>query len=229
MSRIILSAALGLGLSASLTAFALAQAASDGTPPARAGDGKPVIVTDPAKIPGGHYLVSVPHTQVVFSAMHAFISPYYGRIDHASGTLDYDAKDPEKSKVAVEMKLSDFSTPFVNATGKHVLDETLCKPEGLDCAQFPTMSFQSTGIKKTGANTGDITGNFTMKGVTKPVVLHATFHGSEPSPSRNVIGFSATGQLKRTDFGVDKAYWNVSVSDEVNFMIEAEFTQPVAQ
>ena len=203
-----------------------APAAPAARPTFGAPESKPEIVTDISKMPGGKWDVSVPHTQVVFSALHNFISPYYGRIDKATGSMELDPKKPENSKVTIDMKMTDFSTPFTNATGKRTLDENLCKPEALDCAQFLTMNFVSTGIKLTGKNQGDISGNFTMHGVTKPVVLHTTFIGMAPGPGgRKVIGFSANGVLKRSDFGVDKAYWNLSVSDEVNFMIEVEFSQ----
>jgi polyisoprenoid-binding protein YceI len=122
--------------------------------------------------------------------------------------------------------MTSFSTPFVNGAGKRTLDENLCKAEALSCEKFPTVTFQSTGIKKTGNNTGDITGNVTLHGVTKPVVLHAIFIGEAPGPGgRFVMGFSATGMLKRSDFDITHAYWNLAVSDEVNFQVEAEFTK----
>jgi polyisoprenoid-binding protein YceI len=187
---------------------------------------KPVIVTDMSTMPAGHWDVSGAHSQVVFSALHDFISPYYGRFEKVTGSMELDPKNPEKSTVSVQMPMTSFSTPFSNGTGKRSLDENLCKPKALDCEQFTSVAFQSTAIKKTGKNTGDITGNLTLHGVTKPVVLHATFIGEVPGPGgRKVMGFSANGMLKRSDFDITHDYWNLAVSDEVNFMVEAEFTK----
>ena len=88
--------------------------------------------------------------------------------------------------------------------------------------KFPEMTFKSTGVTVTGENTGDVTGDLTLLGVTKPVTLHVTFNkaGKHPMGDKYAAGFSATGTLRRSDFGMD--YGLPMVSDEVELRIEVE-------
>ncbi|HWU50627.1 MAG TPA: YceI family protein, partial [Asticcacaulis sp.] len=92
----------------------------------------------------------------------------------------------------------------------------------------------STAITRTGPATADISGNLTLHGVARPVVLHVRFNGGYPGlpgydPNAR-IGFSATGSLKRSDFGISfgvpQAGSSMGVSDQVDFQIETEFTGP---
>jgi polyisoprenoid-binding protein YceI len=103
----------------------------------------------------------------------------------------------------------------------------------LDAAKFPEMSFKSTKLESISANQVRITGDFTLHGVTKPVVLVATFNGGyegHPMDPHARIGFSAHGSLNRGDFGI--AYGipapgtTMGVSDRVDIAIEAEFSGP---
>ena len=103
----------------------------------------------------------------------------------------------------------------------------------LDVAQLPRMEFASGHIEVTGVNTLRIHGNLTLHGVTRPIALEATFNGGyagHPMDPNARIGFSAQGTLKRSEFGI--AYGipapgtTMGVSDEVDVVIEAEFTGP---
>jgi polyisoprenoid-binding protein YceI len=91
--------------------------------------------------------------------------------------------------------------------------------------KFPTATFTTTKIQKTGENTGTVTGDLTLAGVTKPVTLNVTFNGGRNSPipfQPYRIGFDATGTFKRSDFGLTKMMWSGMVGDEVNLMIQCE-------
>ena len=114
-----------------------------------------------------------------------------------------------------------------------VFDAKIAGPEFFDAAKYPEMTFVSTAVELTGANTADITGDFTLHGVTKPVVLSATFNGGyagHPMDPHARIGFSAKGQIKRSDFGISAGIpapgTTMGVSDEVEIIIEAEFNGP---
>jgi polyisoprenoid-binding protein YceI len=106
----------------------------------------------------------------------------------------------------------------------------------LDVAQFPQITFRSTRVELTGPNTAHITGGLALHGMTHPVTLDATFNGGyaghpmDPMGAR--IGFSAHGSLMRSEFGiaigVPPAGSTFGVGDMVEFVIEAEFTQPKA-
>ncbi|HYM35134.1 MAG TPA: YceI family protein, partial [Steroidobacteraceae bacterium] len=111
--------------------------------------------------------------------------------------------------------------------------DALLGEQWLNAAQFPQMTFKSTKLESTGANSVRIVGDFTLHGVTKPAVLEATFNGGyagHPMDPHARIGFSAHGSLKRSEFGI--AYGipepgsTMGVSDEVQVAIEAEFSGP---
>ena len=103
----------------------------------------------------------------------------------------------------------------------------------INAAAFPQMIFKSTGVALTGPNTADVTGDFTLRGVTKPVTLAMTFNGGYAGHVQDPharVGFSATGVLKRSDYGIDFGIpapgSTMGVSDEVTIAIETEFTGP---
>ena len=179
------------------------------------------VNTDAASAPSGKYNVQPDHTQVVFSILHMGISPYLGNIGRASGSLQFDSKNPEKSSIVVDIDMNSTST-----TSEEIKSQLL-SASVFDTAKFPKATFKSTSIKKTSENTGDITGNLTLHGVTKPVTLHTRFHGIAHSLRNGTarLGFSATGELKRSDFGLTIMPWAPTVDDSVDLMIEAEFIQ----
>jgi polyisoprenoid-binding protein YceI len=103
----------------------------------------------------------------------------------------------------------------------------------LEAARFPEMAYRSTKIERTGAKTLRISGDLTLHGVTRPVTLNATYNGGyagHPMDPHARVGFSAQGTLKRSDFGIGFGIpapgTTMGVSDEVNVIIEAEFTGP---
>jgi polyisoprenoid-binding protein YceI len=180
------------------------------------------VNANPRLAPSGRYRVVRDHTQIVFSIMHLGLSPYFGRFAGATGTLNFNALDPGRSNVAIEID------PKTASTLTDLLSRQLCGEDLFNCAKFPKLGFKSTAITKTSENTGDIVGNLTLAGVTKPVTLHATFHGGMQGPlgqDNYQLGFSAETTLKRSDFGLTKMIWTPTVSDEVKLMIAAEFEQ----
>lgn len=174
-----------------------------------------------AQAPSGHYTVDPGHTQVMFSIFHAGTTNFYGRFDRTTGTLDYDAAHPEKSKVHVTIDMTSIDTPSKRLNGE------LADPTTFDAAQFPTATFTSTSVTRTGPTSGRMTGDLTLKGVTKPVTLDVSFHGSATNPMSNahMLGFSASGTIKRTEFGITGMRWEPMVSNEVKLVIEALFQQ----
>jgi polyisoprenoid-binding protein YceI len=96
----------------------------------------------------------------------------------------------------------------------------------LDTAKYPEMRFVSTKVTRTGAETFRIEGDLTLHGVTKPLTLEATLNKAAPNPfdKRPTVGFSATGSLKRSDFGIG-TYIPV-IGDAVQIVIDAEFNHP---
>ena len=178
--------------------------------------------TNPSLAPAGRYRVVRDHTQVVFSIMHLGLSPYYGRIGGATGNMTFSPLDPTRSGVSIELDTRSISTMSDAVT------RSLCADDAFACAKSPRIGFRSTSIKRTGDTTGEITGDLTLAGVTKPVTLTARFHGGMQGPlgqDNYQLGFSAEATIKRSDFGLTKMIWHPTVSDEVKLFIAAEFEQ----
>ena len=200
-----------IALSLCLATFALAGAAhADG------------VSTDPKKAPAGAYQVETHHTLVLFAIPHLGLTDYYGRFEKISGTLNFNPGAPEKSSVDVSI-----DTSSANVMSAELINE-LVGPAVFDSAHFPTATFKSTSIERTGSTTGKMTGDLTIHGVTKPVTFDVTFNGGLQAPIGNSyeIGFHATSTVKRSDFGLDKMMWKSFVGDDVKLIIEALFTQP---
>lgn len=153
------------------------------------------------------------HTQVSFTYSHFGFSNPTGRLEDIKGKVVVDQADWAKSSVEVTMPLSGLHT------GVAALDEHLKKPDFFDAAKFPDITFKSTKVAKTGAETLDITGELAVHGVTKPVTLHARINkiGENAMISSTTAGFDADATLKRSDYGL-KMYVP-AVSDEVHIHI----------
>jgi polyisoprenoid-binding protein YceI len=180
------------------------------------------VATNPALAPAGRYRVVRDHTQVVFSILHLGLSPYFGRISGATGNMTFSPLDPTRSTVSIELDPKSVSTM------SDAVSRALCADDAFACGKSPRISFRSTGIKRTGDTTGEITGDLTLAGVTKPVMLTARFHGGMQGPlgqDNYQLGFSAETTIKRSDYGLTKMIWNPTVSDDVKLYIAAEFEQ----
>lgn len=172
---------------------------------------------DVAKVSGGTYKVDGGHTQVVFAWDHMGFTNNAGTIAEPTGTLTLDKANPANSKVSVTFQIANLRT------GVAKLDEHLLKPDFFDAAKFPTATFVSTSVKPEGANGAEITGNLTLHGVTKPVMLDTQFYGVGPNPmtKKENIGFVATGTIKRSDFGMGA--FVPLVSDAIELKVIAGF------
>jgi polyisoprenoid-binding protein YceI len=178
----------------------------------------PAFALDTVNVPKGNYTIDPTHTQVIFAVTHMGLSTFYGRLGAVSGTLSFDPATPEQSALNVTIDMSTIDT--------HVpkLDADLTS-SFFNAAKFPTATFKATQIVKTGDHTGTVTGDLTIKGITKPVTLNVTFNGGRDSPipfQPYRIGFDATGTVKRSDFGLTNTFWSGFVSDDITLAIEAE-------
>lgn len=185
----------------------------------------PIVAQAPMAIPGapdtsrvtaGTYTVDTGHTQVVFTLNHLGFTEYSGQFTQPTGTMTLDPAHPADTKIDISFPIDKVSTTVP------ALDEHLKKPDFFDAAQFPQGHFVSTKVSVRG-NTATISGDLTLKGVTKPVVLATRFIGAGANPlnKRKTIGFAATTTIKRSDFGV--SYGLPMVSDEVRLTINASF------
>ena len=174
-----------------------------------------------SEAPKGEYILDPAHTSVVWSLKHAGLSNYTARFDKVSGALSFDPDSPENSRVDIRID------PASVSTGDAKFDNEIAnKGSYFDTEKYNEIRFTSTSIKITGDNTGEITGNLLFRGQTHPLTLSATFNGAGKSFGHRgkTLGFSAMGQLKRSDFGLTHLI-NFGIGDEVTLAIETEFNE----
>lgn len=162
------------------------------------------------------YTIDPTHTTVIWSANHLGFSKPHGLFPLVEGTITVDEAAIANSKVDVTIKTG------LIVTGIEKFDAHLKNADFFNVDKFPTATFKSTKVEKTGSKTAKVTGDLTLLGVTKPVTLDVTLNqkGEHPMNKKQTVGFSATGTIKRSDFGINYALPNVS--DEVPLIIEAE-------
>ena len=197
---LVLGLSLGLGL-------AVAGPARAQTAPTR----------DPAQIQSGSYAVDPGHTQVGFTVSHMGFSNYSGGFSEVSGTLELQPKNPGASRLTVSVPVASVAT-----TSAKLTDE-LKSAQWLDAGKFPQMTFVSTKVVPEGQDKARVTGDLTLHGVTKPVVLQVTLVGAGTNPlsKKYTVGFEATGVVKRSEFGV-KTYVPL-IGDDLHLTIAGAF------
>jgi polyisoprenoid-binding protein YceI len=178
---------------------------------------KPAISTDASKLEAGNWTLDETHASLVFKISHLGYSNYVGRFEKFTADLKGDPAGAEAAEIAAAIDMT--SLDLANDT----FAETLMGPDWFDAAQYPTATFRSNAVKRTGDNTAAVSGLLTLHGRTAPVSLDVTFNGGAYDPLRKsqVMGFSARGKIRRSDFGVSK--YSGLITDEVAIEIEAEF------
>lgn len=175
---------------------------------------------DALKVRPGDYEIDPDHVSVIFAVNHLGFSVYYGRFSEISGRLSLDVDAPERSEVAVRIASASIDTT------SEELNEKLRGEDMFDADAFPDIVFESRRVIRTSEGAADVEGDLTVKGVTRPITLHAEFVGSGRAPLLNDrrAGFSAKARLSRKDFGLD--VWSGFVGDDVDLLIAAEFKSP---
>ncbi len=184
--------------------------AKDNIPPASEEE-KPEV-----KPVSNRYAFDKDHTQIIFFVDHLGFSKSYGEFHDYDGYFIFDQKNPKNSKIEISIKTDSIDMD------SDKWNEHMKSPDFFNVEAFPDMTFKSTDIKITGKKTAKITGDLTLLGVTKPVVLETTYNKSDKHPfsGKYVSGFSAKAKLKRSDFGM--VYGLPAVGDEINILIEVE-------
>ncbi len=137
------------------------------------------------------------HAFVNFKISHLGYSWLWGTFKDFDGSFSFDAAKPEQSKVNVTLKTASVDTNHAER------DKHLRSDDFLNVAKHPTATFESTSVKSTGEGTADITGNLTLNGVTKPVVIAAKFIGEGDDPWGGYrAGFEGSTTLTLKDFDI---------------------------
>jgi polyisoprenoid-binding protein YceI len=157
------------------------------------------------------------HSQVNFQVRHMGVSNVRGSISGVTGTVVWDDKDPSKSSVEATIDATTVTT------NNETRDKHLKSPDFFNVEKYPTMTFKSTSVS--GA-TGklQVTGDLTLAGVTKSVTLDVDGPTApvKGQGGKMILGFSATGTLKRSDFNFGNPKFNAMIGDDVKFTIDVE-------
>ena len=163
------------------------------------------------------YKIDPTHTATVFTWNHFGFSTPSANFSDIQGTISVDNAKPADSSVNVTIPLSSLNTNVA------ALDEHLKNADFFDAAKYPNITLKSTKVQALGKNKYKITGNLTVKDVTKPVVLDAVLNkqGEHPMTKAQSIGFNATTSFNRSAFGVGAYVPNVGDKITVNITTEA--------
>lgn len=164
------------------------------------------------------------HTNVLFNVSHMVVAEVTGNFTDFNATITGTKDDYSDAQAEMTIKVASINTD------NEKRDAHLKSDDFFSAEKFPEIIFKSTSFKKTGENTYTINGDFTMHGVTKPIVLDAKFNGEINDPWGNTkSGWKVTGSLNRLDYGVN---WNKAletggfiVGKTVDLTINAEFTK----
>lgn len=185
-----------------------------------------------APVPAGAYKLEKSHATLLFKVNHLGFSNYTARFRKFDAALQFDPNRLEASQLTATVDARSLETDFPYPEQVD-FNKELQKKDWLDTAQFPEMKYVSKKIELTGKNAMLIQGDLTLRGVTKPVVLNATYNGGyagHPMDPNARIGFSAQGVLKRSEFGITYGIpapgTTMGVGDEVTVIMELEFTGP---
>jgi polyisoprenoid-binding protein YceI len=180
--------------------------------------------------PAGAYKLDKAHASLVLRVSHLGFSTYTTRFSRFDSDLTFDPKNLSASKVVTTIDATSFEMP----DAPQMCVDIVKGPQMLDTAKFPQIVFKSEKVRMTGAKSMEIAGTLTLHGVTRPIVLVATYNagyaGMPKMDPHARVGFSAHGSFKRSDFGISFGVpapgTTVGVGDVIDFSIEAEFSGP---
>ncbi len=170
---------------------------------------------DSGAAPAGAYTLDPAHSSVTMRVSHFGLSYATLRFDKLDATLTYDPAHPEASKLQVTVD------PASVDTGDEALNRQIAT-ELFEAGKYPQIRFVSTTVKPTIEGRGQVTGDLTFHGVTRPVDLDVVFNGAGQDPQHQTrLGFSANATIQRSQFGVTK--YRPAAGDDVSVDIEVEF------
>ena len=162
------------------------------------------------------YTFDTVHSKILFKAKHLGFSWSYGEFTDFSGSFDFDSADWSQSQVKVTIPVDSLEM------GDATWNEHLRAPGYFNLAEHAEMQFVSTRVEKLSETTGKLHGDLTVRGVTKPVVLDLVLNQQGPHPfsKKPRVGFSASGVVQRSEFGLTQLL--PIVGDEIHLIIEIE-------
>jgi len=216
------------------TGAAQAAPAAPAAQPAAEPAGEPSATAARAPdVPAGDYTVDKAHTTLIFRLNHLGFSHYTARFRRLDAQLHFDPRNLAATQLTATVDARSIETDYPDP--KYDFNADLQGEQWLNAAKFPEITFRTTQVEDLGNNALRVHGDLTLRGVTRPIVLDATYNGgyrSHPMDPQARVGFSAHGVLRRSDFGISGGIpavgSNLGVGDQVAITIESEFTGPPA-
>ncbi|KOU58734.1 polyisoprenoid-binding protein [Streptomyces sp. WM4235] len=167
----------------------------------------------------GDYVIDPAHTSIGFTVRHAMVTNVRGSFADHEGSLHLDGADPSRSTASIDVKITSVDTGIADRDGH------LRSGDFFDAEAFPLMTFRSTGAAQLGGDAYRITGDLTIKDVTRPLSIDLEFNGSATDVYGNErVGFEGSAEILRSDWGLT---WNaaletggVMVSDKVKLTFD---------
>lgn len=186
-----------------------------------------------ANVPAGDYKLDKAHSTLIFRVNHLGFSHYTARFRRLDAQLRFDPHNVAATQLTAAVDARSIETDYPDP--KYDFNGELQGEQWLNAGKFPEIAFRTTQVEDLGNNALRVHGELTLRGVTKPIVLDATYNGGyvgHPMDPQARVGFSAHGTLRRSDFGIaggiPAAGTNVGVGDQVAVVIESEFNGPPA-
>jgi polyisoprenoid-binding protein YceI len=179
--------------------------------------GAPKVETAFDKQPAGEYILDRSHASVVWRIRHLGLSMYTARFDKMDGKLSFTPATASASRVEFSIDANSVNT------GLAPFDKKLQGEPYFSVEKNPKITFKSTKIEAAGGNKYRMTGDMTLRGVTKPMTWDVTFNGGlmNSFAQAHAVGFSARGTVKRSEWGMTELV--PMIGDEVEVLVEVEF------
>ncbi|MFD3718363.1 YceI family protein [Streptomyces sp. NPDC058674] len=167
----------------------------------------------------GDYVIDAAHSSIGFTVRHAMVTNVRGSFGDHEGALHLDGSDPSRSTAVIDVRIASVDTGIADRDGH------LRGPDFFDAEAFPLMTFRSTGASRLGGDAYRISGDLTIKDVTRPLSIDLEFSGSATDVYGNErVGFEGSAEILRSDWGLT---WNaaleaggVMVSDKVKLTFD---------
>ncbi len=178
---------------------------------------RPNFTQEISELRAGEYQLDTMHSYLLFRIDHLGLSKIIGRFNEIDASMDFDPKNPE----------SLILNGVINASSIDVnnrdLESTLQEAAWFNTSQYPQLTFNSESVKTLESGQLEIAGSFTMRGITRPLLLTTTFNGGADNliTRKYTIGFSASAKLNRSDFGMDA--FSAFAGDEIDVELHGEF------
>jgi polyisoprenoid-binding protein YceI len=161
------------------------------------------------------YQIDPVHSSLLFRVKHMDTAYVYGMFTSMKGTVVVDEANPARSSINIEV---DANSVY---THNEQRDNHLRSPDFFNTRQFPTITFKSTQVRRINANTVQVRGDLTMRGVTRPITANVTLTGKGKNPQgKDIIGFETTFTIRRSEFGI--RYGLPGLGDEVQVTLSIE-------